>query len=78
MRIIDCYYIKGYGRDSKCTKIHGVGIAYNVLLGISYCKAVTVASGALSVSPMALMIGLSVSQGFMGGFINATKNSVGI
>lgn len=78
MKIIDCYYIKGYGTDSKCMKIHGVGIAYNVLSGIVYCKGITVASGVLSISPLALMIGLGVGQGFASAAINATKNSIGI
>ena len=65
MRIIDCYYIRGYGKDSKCTKIKGVGIAYNVVSGMAYCKVIGVASSALAIPPLALMIGIGVGQGFV-------------
>lgn len=61
MRIIDAYYIK----NGKCIKIHGVGIAYNVARGMLYCKAITLASGVLCVSPIALMIGIGVCKGFV-------------
>lgn len=65
MRVIDCYYIKGCGKDSKCIKIRGVGIAYNIVSGMVYCKSIGVASGVLCIPPLALMIGLGVGQGFM-------------
>ena len=78
MKVIDCYYIKGYGKESKCTKIHGVGIAYNVLSGMVYYKGMTIASGLVGIPPLALMLGLGVGQGFVSAAINATKNSIGI
>lgn len=78
MKIIDCYYIKGHGTESKCTKIHGVGIAYNVVSGMVYCKSITLASRVVGIPPLALMIGLGVGQGFVSATIKATKNSIGI
>lgn len=78
MRVIDCYYIKGYGKESTCTKIRGVGIAYNILSGTLYYKGVTIASGVVGIPPLALMLGLGVGQGFVGAIINTTKNSIGI
>ncbi|MEG0086973.1 MAG: hypothetical protein RR817_10930 [Niameybacter sp.] len=74
MRIIDCYYIKGYGKESKCVKIHGVGIAYNVARGMVYCKAIGAASGVLSIPPLALAIGLSIGQGFVSSGVQFIKN----
>lgn len=74
MRIIDCYYIKGDGKDSKCYKIHGVGIAYNVSKGMLYCKGLGVVSSVLSVSPLVVCLGLGVGQGFVSAAIQLTKS----
>lgn len=74
MKVIDCYYIKGYGKESKCKKIHGVGIAYNVGKSLLYCKAIVVASSTLAISPIVCMIGLGVGQGF----VSAAKSSIGM
>lgn len=74
MKIIDCYYIKGYGKDSKCHKIHGVGIAYNVTKGMLYCKGIAIASSVLSIPTLALCVGLGVCQGFVTGGIEFIKN----
>lgn len=76
MRIIDCYYIKGYGKESKCYKIHGVGIGYNVGKTALYCKGVGVASGILAVSPLIVCLGLGVGQGFVGAAIKYAKGGI--
>lgn len=74
MRIIDCYYIKGYGNDSKCYKIHGVGITYNLIKSVVYIKGIGFMSTALSIPPLGLMIGLGVGEGFVSAAINTIKN----
>ena len=74
MRIVDCYYIKGYGKESTCKKIHGVGIAYNVGRSLLYCKAITVASSTLAISPIVVALGLVVTQGVM----SAAKSQIGL
>lgn len=74
MRVINCYYIKGYGKESTCTKIHGVGIAYNVGKSLLYCKAIGVASSTLAISPIACVIGLGIGQGFINGAVEFVKN----
>lgn len=76
MRIIDCYYIIGKGKASKCYKIHGVGIAYNVSKGMLYCKGLGVVSSVLSVSPLVVCLGLGLGQGFVSAAINFVKNGV--
>lgn len=76
MKIIDCYYIKGHGKESKCYKIHGVGIAYNVARSAIYVKGIGIASSTLAVSPIALMIGLGLGQGFVGAAVNTIKGGV--
>lgn len=76
MKIIDCYYIKGNGADSKCYKIHGVGIVYNVGASLVYCKGIVIASGVLSVSPLMVCLGLGVGQGFVSAAIQFIKNGV--
>ena len=73
MRIIDCYYIKGYGKESKCYKIHGVGIGYNLGKSTLYCKGIGVASGVLSISPLVVCLGLGVGQGFINAAIQYAK-----
>ena len=77
MRIIDCYYIKGYGKESKCYKIHGVGIGYNIGMCAVYCKGIGVASGILAVSPIVVCLGLGVAQGFVKSAVQfATKGVI--
>lgn len=73
MRMIDCYYISGYGKDSKCTKIHGVGIAYNVSVGMTYAKGVTIVAGVLAIHPIVVCLGYGVAQGFVKGAIQYVK-----
>lgn len=72
MRVIDAYYIK----NGKCIKIHGVGIAYNVARGMLYCKAITLASGVLCISPVVVALGLAVGQGFVGAASEFIKSGV--
>lgn len=74
MKIIDCYYIKGRGKESTCRKIHGVGIAYNVGKTLLYCRAIGIVSSALAVPPIAVCIGLGVGQGFVNSGIEFIKN----
>lgn len=74
MRIIDCYYIKGYGTDSKCYKVHGVGIAYNTCRGLLYSKAIMVGAAYLAISPMTLAVGLGVGQTAVETGLNIIKN----
>ena len=76
MRMVDCYYIKGYGKESKCYKIHGIGIAYNVAKSAVYLKGVGIVSTALSVPPLGLMLGLGVGQGFVKTAITTIKGGV--
>lgn len=73
MKIIDCYYIKGNGTDSKCYKIHGVGIAYNITTSLVYCKGVMIASGVLAIHPLVVCLGLGVGQGFVNGAVQYIK-----
>lgn len=61
MRILDCYYISGYGKESKCTKIHGVGIGYNVVTGLAIGKGIMVASSVLSMSPVVVAVTVSAT-----------------
>lgn len=76
MRIIDCYYIKGNGSDSKCYKIHGAGIAYNVAKGLIYAKGIGVVSLLTSLPPIGVVIGVGVGSGFVNVAINMIKNGV--
>lgn len=76
MRMIDCYYIRGCGKESKCYKIHGVGIGYNLCTTAVYCKGVGIASGVLAVSPLVVCLGLGVGQGFIGAAIKYAKGGV--
>lgn len=75
MKIIDCYYIKGVGKDSKCYKIHGVGIAYNVSKTFVYGKAIMAISTALAIPPLGVVIGVGVTQGFLNAGAGVVKNS---
>ena len=76
MKIIDCYYINGYGKDSKCYKVYGVGIGYNLCTTALYCKGVSIASGILAVSPLVVCLGLGVGQGFVGAAIKYAKGGL--
>ena len=63
MRIVDCYYISGNGKDSKCYKIHGVGIGYNVAKAYVYGKGIMAASGFISLPPLVVALGISITGG---------------
>lgn len=77
MRIIDCYYIKGYGKESKCYKIHGVGIGYNICKATVYGEGIGIASTILSTSPIVVCLGLGVAQGFVKSAVQfATKGVI--
>lgn len=74
MTKVDCYYIRIKNGQIKTTKIHGVGIAYNVAKSMIYLKVLTIGGAIIGISPLALGLIVGVGQGFISAAFDYIRN----